>query len=88
MAPAKSPHERDALIWFPDMGNCRVLARNEKLPGLAGEIGDVNFGHLDRDNGAEMRGMRASPDPDGAAYEEWMEGAPKNALVAITRLHH
>src|SRR3990172_7922373 len=35
-----------------------------------------------------MRGIAASPDPDGAAHWEWVEAAPKRALVAITRLPH
>src|SRR5574341_786518 len=35
-----------------------------------------------------MRGMPVSPDPDGAAHEEWVEAAPKRALAAITRLPH
>jgi hypothetical protein len=35
-----------------------------------------------------MRGIPASTDPDGAAHEEWVEAAPKRALVAMTRLPH
>ena len=35
-----------------------------------------------------MRGIPASTDPDGAAHEEWVEAAPKRALVAMARLPH